>query len=240
MLNDFLFFYRNSVISTNIEIKEIREKLDTNKSIALIANHQTNGKGRSGNSWFSKKGDLTCSYLINNKIEVKKIGQVNIVITVAIIDALKSIFSDLDIKLKWPNDLFLNNKKLGGILLESQVYMNFINYFIIGFGLNIISAPSVSNYKTTKLLEYGLKPEPREIFIKIANFILNYLNNWKKSGFLFFKNRWLDCSKDIGKSIKIKKSGKFFTGKFLTIDDNGQLVMKINNNTLSFSFGEIT
>ena len=117
--------------------------------------------------------------------------------------------------------------------------MNYINYLIIGLGVNIISSPKVKDYETTKLSDYSNNLKPKEIFLKTANFIIYYIHEWKKNGFLNFKNRWLECAKDIGENIRIRKDGKVFAGKFSTIDDRGQLVLKANNNTLSFSFGEI-
>ena len=164
MEQKFLIYYLDKVDSTNIKIKKISEQNSNEENIALLAHNQTNGKGRSNNYWISNFGDLTCSFLIKKKIEVNKLGQINILISVSIIEALKKIFPNLIIKIKWPNDLYIGNKKIGGILLESQINKNFVNYFIVGLGINIVTSPKIKKYETTKISDYIENIDLKKIF----------------------------------------------------------------------------
>ena len=136
----FEFFFLESVESTNDEIKNLSQNKKT--SVALFSEEQTNGKGRSSNKWLSQKGDLTCSFFVSEKFNLNDLGKINIMISVCILDALKEIFRNLEVKVKWPNDLYIGEKKLGGILLETKVSKGNIINLIIGVGINLISSPN--------------------------------------------------------------------------------------------------
>ena len=240
MEQKFLIYYLDKVDSTNIKIKKISEQKSNEENIALLAYNQTSGRGRSKNYWISNYGDLTCSFLIKKKIEVDKLGQINILISVAIIEALKKIFPNLIIKIKWPNDLYVENKKIGGILLESQVNKNRVNFLIIGLGINIVTSPNIEKYETTKILDHTKNTDLKKIFHLVGDSIYKNICILDKKNFEFFKRKWLSFSKDIGSTISIKKNNNFYTGNFKTISENGELIMKTKEKkTISFSFGEI-
>ncbi|MAY89618.1 MAG: biotin--[acetyl-CoA-carboxylase] ligase [Rickettsiales bacterium] len=240
MFETFNYIFLERSISTNMEIKNIKEKFKFKNSIALLSKVQTGGKGRSNNKWYSNDGDLTCSFLVNQKFKLDNLGQLNILMSVSIIQALKKIYKKLNFKLKWPNDIYLNEKKIGGILIETNIKKNRINYLIVGVGINIISSPNNLNYETTKLSEFSKNLEPKKIFFSITDYIFKNINDWEENGFSFYKKTWLKNSKDLGKEILIRKDNKFFNGKFLKIDDNGSIMIKNKNeNLLVFPFGEV-
>ena len=124
MFETFNYIFLERSISTNMEIKNIKEKFKFKNSIALLSKVQTGGKGRSNNKWYSNDGDLTCSFLVNQKFKLDNLGQLNILMSVSIIQALKKIYKKLNFKLKWPNDIYLNEKKIGGILIETNIKKN--------------------------------------------------------------------------------------------------------------------
>lgn len=234
----FEFFFLESVKSTNDEIKSLSQNKKT--SIALFSEEQTNGKGRSSNKWFSQKGDLTCSFFLSENFNLSDLGKINIMISVCILDALKEIFKNLEVKIKWPNDLYIGEKKLGGILLETKVSSGNIINLIIGVGINLISSPNINKYKTTKITNYVSEINSKELFLHLSKYIANYFTNFNKIDFLYYKKRWINYSKDIGKKVIIRKNEKIFNGKFKYINDNGELFLETEKkNILKFSFGEI-
>ena len=234
----FEFFFLESVKSTNDEIKNISKNKKI--SIALFSEEQTNGKGRSNNKWLSQKGDLTCSFFLNENFCLNDLGKINIMTSVCIIDALRDLFKDLEVKIKWPNDLYIGEKKLGGILLETKVSKGNIINLIIGVGINIISSPDIDKYKTTKIINYVSDINSKRLFLHLSNYIEKYFANSKKIDFNFYKKRWMSYSKDIGKKVIIKKNEKIFNGKFKYISERGELFLETESkNILKFSFGEI-
>ena len=93
--------YEKIVSSTNDRVREIKIDFNRNRSFGLISEKQLNGKGRKGNDWISKKGDLTCSFLINRRFNIKHFGKINIIISVIVCKILVEEFPELQF-------LFLN------------------------------------------------------------------------------------------------------------------------------------
>ena len=129
---------------------------------------QSKGKGQRGNRWISKKGNLFISvfFKINNKISLKSIISKNLSII------KKIIFNQIKkkIKVKLPNDILIDKKKVCGVLQEI-LYRNDYKYLIVGIGINIINSPNLLNYPTTYLNIYSKKKVNK---IKMINKIKLY------------------------------------------------------------------
>ena len=121
---------------------------------AVVAEYQSKGRGRRGNIWISKKGNLYMSifFEIKKKISIKKITRLNISIIKNIIS--KKILTK--VSFKKPNDILINEKKVCGILQEIK-FKNNVKFLIVGIGINIVSSPNVINYDTTYLNNYSKK-----------------------------------------------------------------------------------
>jgi len=120
----------------------------------IISEIQTKGKGQRGNKWYSKKGNLfmTVFFEISEKLSLNKIINLNILIIKKIIS--KSINSLA--KIKKPNDILINKKKVCGILQET-IFKSSKKYLVVGVGINIINSPNVTKYKTTYLNYHSKK-----------------------------------------------------------------------------------
>ena len=111
MKNGFfdLYFFKN-IENSNDKIKEVFKKNDYSR-LALFCINQKKGRGRKGRVWKSKAGDLTCSILIKKKLDISEIGRINIIIVSIIINIFENLGLN-KVKFKWPNDIFINKKKL--------------------------------------------------------------------------------------------------------------------------------
>ena len=114
-MNNFfdLYFYK-STNNTNDKLKEIRES-NSNTNIALLSIIQNNGKGRSGKVWLSNKGDLTCSFLINQSLPFKNLGRINMIIINVLLNFLKIL----------KHYLTLN---INGLMIYKSMVKNFRNF----------------------------------------------------------------------------------------------------------------
>ena len=175
-MNNFfdLYFYK-STNNTNDKLKEIRES-NSNTNIALLSIIQNNGKGRSGKVWLSNKGDLTCSFLINQSLPFKNLGRINMIIINVLLN-FKNFKTLSNIKYKWPNDIQINGKKISGILIETFSNEKNIESFIIGLGINLVSSPKIKLNKTISLAKLNINIDPVDVF-----FLLK-----KRSKFFFKK-----------------------------------------------------
>ncbi len=239
MSDNFEYFFLETVSSTNGEIKKIYNAQSSKNSLALFSNSQLHGKGRSENKWISKPGDFTASYLLNENFTTLSLGQLNIVVSVTILKAIKTLYKNIPFKLKWPNDIIVNDKKIGGILLESKIHRDVVEFIIIGLGLNIISSPNDKKYKTTKISDYSNYIDNKYLFKLVGDLLIKYVGEFKREGFDFFQDEWIKNSRDVGKFVNIKSNKKSYYGKFLNIDDQGSLILQINSGTMKFLYGEL-
>ena len=171
-LKKYLF---KSVTSTNdIAIKKIKKNISAG---IIIAQKQTKGRGRYGNKWISMNKNLfmTVFFKLNPNISIRKLTLTSCSIV------RKSIlnFIKINIKIKKPNDLLINRKKICGILQEIIFYNN-KKFAIIGIGININNSPNIINYPTTYLNFFTKKKITSfKIYNEIKINFEMYLNNLK-------------------------------------------------------------
>jgi len=192
----FEIFKYESVTSTNdVAIDLIKEgKKETG---CVCANVQTKGRGTHGKKWISSEGNLFSSIFFPLEINYPPFNEFSIINSVIISDVIMIFCEKKKISFKWPNDLFINGKKICGILQE-LVISNAKKFLIIGIGLNVVSCPNINvEYQATNiLLETKKKPSVGELikliifsyekfFINIASY--NYMNFKKKADLMASK-----------------------------------------------------
>ena len=141
------FKYKKVSSTNDIAIQKIRQGY---KAGVIISDKQTRGRGQHGKKWISKKGNLFFSifFIINEKIQISRL----IINNLRIIKKILSKYIKSKIKIKRPNDITVNKKKICGILNETLFY-NDLKFLVIGIGINIVSSPNLRNYLTTNLNE---------------------------------------------------------------------------------------
>ena len=209
------------ITSTNDEIKDLATQ---EKNVVLSAIEQTKGRGRRGREWIGNSGNLYFSYSL--KIEAQQLSQIVCLIGLSLAKTISSFSDNKQIKIKWPNDVFVENKKVSGILIENIKD----NLWAIGIGVNIVSAPNLNdtNYEATSLKDNGINTN-REAFLKeyLQIFQKDY-EDYKKSGFNSVKKEWLRLALNHQEEITIKTEKEIKKGIFLNLDDNGYLILKTN------------
>src|SRR5687768_11257196 len=119
LLNDYHLLSFDSLDSTNEEAKRLAKGGGCHGAV-IWAKKQSDGRGRMGRNWVSSEGNLFVSILLQPQKQQQELAQLSFVAAVAAIEALEALLTDGDkLRCKWPNDILLADKKLGGILLES-------------------------------------------------------------------------------------------------------------------------
>ncbi|MDO4618925.1 MAG: biotin--[acetyl-CoA-carboxylase] ligase [Clostridia bacterium] len=207
----------DTVDSTNSYLKRLSPK----KNTLVVANEQTNGRGRQGKSFFSPKD--TGIYM-SVFLDIPPYPLLTPDIAVSVCDALDKI-SPERAKIKWVNDIFLNGKKVAGILTERHE-----NGVIIGIGINISTANFPDDIKNIAG-SLNVNADKSAIIADIVN------------GLMSNKNR-LDCYKKrlffLGKEITFIKDGISYTGTALDINEDGNLIVRTENETMTLISGEIS
>ena len=230
---------KNFCINNNIDIiykKKISSTMDIAKKIIpkkykdllVITDFQTNGRGRLGNKWISNKGNIfiTLKFFLEKK--VYKYPEIAILSLIEI----KKTLNNLNIQnvfFKWPNDIYINDDKVGGILTEIYNYKS-KNYCLLGIGINLVKSPKINNYKTTYLHQYNNSIK-KFLLIEslVKNIVLNF-NIWKKHKNI---NLIKDYKKNLmyfGKKIIINiNNNKSIIGKFTDLTKEGYVIINRQN-----------
>jgi BirA family biotin operon repressor/biotin-[acetyl-CoA-carboxylase] ligase len=207
----------------------------------VITSHQTAGRGQRGNSWEAAPNqNLTFSLILQPRF-LKAADQyaLNIAIAVGVSGFLTKYFTE-SIKIKWPNDIYYENKKLGGILIENTVKAQYIEHSIVGIGLNINQSDFYENravsMKAISGKEYSLKQVLGQLLESLEKnylFLRNGHHDILKSRYLqnLYKYQEVHLFED--------ETGKIFAGKIIGIDKTGRLVVEVENKLQYFSFKEI-
>ncbi len=231
-----LYFFKN-IENSNDKIKEVFKKND-NPRLALFCINQKKGRGRKGRVWKSKVGDLTCSILIKKKLDISEMGRINIIIVSIIIN----IFEDLGlnkVKFKWPNDIFINKKKIAGILIETSVSNNTVTQFTIGIGVNVRSRPNDLKYSSTSLFENGQRIKAHKLFFSIIKRLYFYIENYKNIEFLYLSKKLSNRFFNKNSLINVYCGNNKNEGMFSEIGCLGELIIKNKNKNLTITYGEI-
>ena len=239
MIEKFKLINLKNVTSTNIEIKKFINKKF--KNICLTSDLQTGGYGSRKTKWFSYKGNMHLSILLKPNCFLNVVNQLSFVSAITIGDTLKKIKKNIKFNYKWPNDILINKKKAGGIVIETSSNKDIkIKWVIIGIGLNIKKSPKLKNInlKATSLIDEKILIE-KKIFINffLKNFFKNY-NLWKIKGFDPIKKKWLLNIYKKNNKITIKNNNKIVNGTFVDLLSNGAIKLKINNNLKNFYYGD--
>ena len=170
--------YYEELDSTQDEAKRIVDKPISNGTI-IITDNQTKGKGTKGRKWYSAKGkNITITIVLYPNCYIKDINKITIKIAETIQETIKELYG-IELKIKEPNDLMLNNKKIAGILTETSTISNKINHMLIGIGLNVnqIEFPEETiNIATSLKKEYNKDFNIEELIIKIIEKIEKIIN----------------------------------------------------------------
>jgi BirA family biotin operon repressor/biotin-[acetyl-CoA-carboxylase] ligase len=181
------------VASTN-DFLEFQDDLLLSDRLVIWADSQTKGKGRRGRQWSAPAGNLCCSLYLDVSQFQAPLYELSFLTAVAVYDAIIELYPILesDLKLKWPNDLLLDRKKCGGILLEAVDLPMVSNFMVIGIGLNLHHFFAAGDYPTTALKEYLPieKCDPFEVLTHILKHFSRLLLVWEERGFDAILHRW--------------------------------------------------
>ena len=234
------------VDSTNEEIKRRFEGLS--KSTWIIAKKQTNGKGRNGNVWLSSSGNFSGSVMFFPTIERSYFHLYGFFFGVALHNTVKKITKDgVDIRLKWPNDLMIENGKVAGILLESiQSPQSNKIAVIAGIGVNSNSHPNL-NVDAKKRYNSQCVASFSNHEICQESFFNKFSDELKELGFYVERNDlasvlklWERRSYDKGTQIQVSDNKRgVSSGMFLGLDELGGLIVSDGSGTKKIYSGDV-
>jgi BirA family transcriptional regulator, biotin operon repressor / biotin---[acetyl-CoA-carboxylase] ligase len=210
----------------------------------IRAARQVQGKGRQGRPWISERGNLYASLLlINPAHNIEKLGTLPLAVACAVHGALASLpgAGRHEFKIKWPNDILANGKKISGILLETAMLEDDRLAVAVGIGINCEHHPDPALYQATDLNELGLGISPQALFQNLAITMAATLQAWDHSkGFPIIRVEWLRLARGLGENITVNLPSGPIEGIFTDIDAMGRLVLVLQNGeTRHISAGDV-
>jgi len=225
----FNIYNFKTLSSTNDKAKYFAEKDQNN--LVVIAEKQEKGRGRFGRKWSSESGGLYMTILLKEE-NLEKIKYLTFIAAVSVAKTIKEI-SKLNGKVKWPNDVMVNGKKICGILTENISGKK--NYALVCIGVNVNQKrfnKDLTNKATSLNIETNKNYDINKIIkIIIDNFNLLY-KYYKNENYNEIIDVWKKYSHTLGKNIKAKTLSGSYTGKAINIDKDCNLILQLNNGKI--------
>ncbi len=219
----------DSVDSTNNYAMALIQKREIDSEIAVFAKEQTHGKGRRGKQWQSNKAENIILSVIAQMqwLPVYRQFELSVAASLSAYDLFeKYILANLFIK--WPNDIFINDSKAGGILIENVIKGKIWQWSVIGMGLNINQEKFEEEFlKATSLkLETGKEYEVIKLAAELHSSLLKRIEELKAGNFKKMLEEYNDHLYARSKLVKLKKQNKVFETKIVAVTSSGELITK--------------
>lgn len=227
--------------STNTyAMEQIQAKVAEHGTV-FFAHHQTNGKGTRGKNWQSDVGsNITMSVVLDmQKLALHKQFLLSATIALSVWDFLNNYVHN-DIKIKWPNDIYFKNNKIAGILIENTVKGSYMQWAVVGIGININQTNfSKDLVRATSLSIINKKSYSTLVLAKeLCNNIEFRLQKLWENTEIELMNEYNNLLYKVNEEVKLKKGNILFTCTIKKVTQTGFLVVN-NGIEQKFSFGEV-
>lgn len=221
----------DTIDSTNLQAKKLASTSNIKDGTIITSEEQSKGKGRLGRIWESPKGTgIWFSIILKPNISPMNVANITLLGAAAVNLAL----SDLNInsKIKWPNDVLLNSKKICGILTEMSAELDEINYIVMGIGINVNMnendfSEDLIKKATSLKIECKKDFSRKEILGKILNYFEDmYIDYVENNSLERCINICRNNSIIIGKEVYIKERGQNNKVKVIDINSEGHLIVE--------------
>ena len=232
--------YMPTCHSTNDIAMNMLKNPDTSEGCLVITDNQMAGRGQRGNSWLSTpKLNLTFSLILKpNFLPIKDQFSLNIAISLAVADTLKDLLPEKDVKVKWPNDIYVGEHKIAGILLENTLRPPFLEYSVSGIGLNV-NQRSFDLPRTTSIITHtGSETELSTLLESLVMSIEQQYLQLKSNRLDILKTDYLTNLFGFGVPRKFQSEFEF-TGVIEGVTKEGKLIVASDGRSAEYDLQEI-
>jgi BirA family biotin operon repressor/biotin-[acetyl-CoA-carboxylase] ligase len=209
----------------------------------VISEQQTAGRGRLGRTWQASPGEnLTFSIILRPALPPEAVNLLPLYVAVSVAQASQQV-AQTKVECKWPNDLMIQGKKFGGILLEGSVKQNELEYVVVGIGLNVNQTtftPELQERATSLRLASGKTINREILFREILLRLETDYQTLKGSGFRNVLPIWLSFSSMNGKQISVEQNGNVLSGTVRGLSPDGGLILQADGAERVLFAGDVT
>lgn len=221
--------FHKTLGSTNTRLKDLAVAGAPEGSI-VIAEEQTAGRGRMGRQWLSPTSEnLLFSVLLRPTVKAGDVFSLTMAFALAACEGIEHV-SNMKAVIKWPNDIYMNEKKLGGVLTEFSVKDQMAEYVIIGIGLNVNWNPGRTEtvlYESTSIKSESGKNVDRELLlVMLLKVFEEYYNDIVEGNISNIHEKWNKKSMLLKRLVEVESGDGLIRGTVIRIDKKGSLVIK--------------
>jgi len=238
-----IYYFDNIDSTQNFAIKIAPNKNEN--GTVVISKRQTLGRGRLKRKWKSPVGGIWLSVIVHPQFRTSQITLVPIATSLALHKAIEKVLG-IKTALKWPNDLTLKKKKVAGILLDTSIQSNKIEFLVLGIGINFKIKPrnlekllkkTPNFYGVSTLVEKNEKPLPlvKQFLYELEN-IFQMINTGSNKKIV---REWTERSSTIGKNVSVVNDNDRINGKALKMDNDGGLIIKKGKKIQKLFVGDV-
>lgn len=238
-----VYFYEK-IDSTNTQAKRLAEE-DAPSGTLVVSDCQVKGKGRRGRVWTSPKGEaIYMTILLRPQIRPDRASMVTLVMGLSVVQAIRNVLG-LETSIKWPNDVVLNRKKLVGILTEMSAQMDYIEYLVIGTGINAnmtAFSEELKDKATSLRMEMG-RPVNRAALIaeSMKCFEKNYEIFEKTQDLSGLMEDYQAVLANLNQPVRVLEPGHEYSGIARGINERGELLVEREDGTVTAVYsGEVS
>jgi BirA family biotin operon repressor/biotin-[acetyl-CoA-carboxylase] ligase len=236
---DILFPWEYQGEAANIQyFAEVSSTMDTAKDLArkncpdftvVIAGRQTNGRGRLNRTWLSDDGGLYFTMVLRPEIPVQWSFRVNFLASLTLAQVIREMLQ-IEAKVKWPNDILVDEKKISGMLSELEAEADRVFFISIGIGINVNNDPSGAEPGASSLKQIaGCEVSRKDL---LARFLEVFGDRLKNADFEDVVAEWKKYTLTLGRHVRIVTHLEKSEGLAVDVDESGALVLELADGNL--------
>lgn len=236
-------YYFDETDSTNNDVRKLMAE-GAGHGILAVADKQTAGKGRRGRTWISPAGaNIFMSIGLKPELSPDKASMLTLVMALAICDTIHEV-TGLDSRIKWPNDIVVNGKKVCGMLTEMEAELDCIHSVVIGIGINVNQQEmpeEIRETATSLFLESGEKIIRAHIIEKAMEYFEDYYAQFMEKGDLsLLKEAYNARLVNMDAGVRVLDPRGEYEGIAKGINTEGELLVERNGETVRVYAGEVS
>jgi BirA family biotin operon repressor/biotin-[acetyl-CoA-carboxylase] ligase len=230
-----LFCFENVASTNDVVIKLLDGGAEP--MLGVVADEQTNGRGVRGGHWISpNSGNIYFSAAL--PVEIFASHSTGTFAQVFVLKFTVKLGAMVNLNVKWPNDIFLAGKKVGGVLLETCFAGNVLKRVVFGVGINVSTAPDLSSvssvaYEATALKTHSQSITYQFVLETVIEAVEEAVDLYERRKYAqFIADNWNFFDMFYGKRVHVNSGGKIFSGNEAGVDVDGSLVLRLDTGKL--------
>ncbi len=221
LLQDRIFYFPQ--VETTMDTARELARQGAPHLSCVVAEHQTRGRGRLNRQWESGRGGLWFTLILVPDIPPPMAYLYNFAASLSLSKALEKLFT-IDVRVKWPNDLLWNGKKMVGLLSEIETQADMIRFLLVGIGINVNNDPGSALFDATSIRQILGHPVSRKKIL--AAFLQEFVFQTRDMEPAAIMKAWKERTATIGSKVRVETHKQTVQGLAMDVDDTGTLLLK--------------